>query len=88
VGSWDAVVWDTSIGMAIVFFATVFLHGHVRRMAIAVPLRVVFAVLTVAMMVPDRLLQGGCFAAGFALFFALRWIACSGEARSGAQSSV
>lgn len=88
VGSWDAVVWDTSIGMAIVFFASVFLHGHVRRMAIAVPLRVVFAVLTVAMMVPDRLLQGGCFAAGFALFFALRWIACSGEARSGAQSSV
>lgn len=88
VGGWDAVVWDTSVGLAMVFFASVFLHGFVRRMAISPPLRLIFAALTVAMMVPDRLLQGGSFAAGFALFFALRWVACSGEARAGAQTST
>jgi len=84
VGDWTAVVWDTSVGMALVFFASVFLHGYVRRMAIPLALRLAFAALPLAMMAPDRLVQGGCFALGFALFFALHRLARAREAAAGA----
>jgi TRAP transporter 4TM/12TM fusion protein len=85
VGDWRAVAWDTSVGMSLVFFASVCLHGYVRRMEVPLVLRLVFAVLVLGMMMPERLLQGGCVIAGFALFFVLHRLARARENVRGVQ---
>jgi TRAP transporter 4TM/12TM fusion protein len=81
-GGWDKIVWDTLAGFMVVFFATVTLHGHVRRMAIPALLRAPFAVFAIALIYPDRLTQAACIVAGVVLFTVLHRMARTREASS------
>ena len=82
-GDMSDIVWDTVMGITLVFCASVTLHGHVRRMAIPLLLRLVFAGFAVALIVPDKFVQAGCALGAFALFGALYRVARGREARPG-----
>lgn len=81
VGSWDVVIADTAIGIALVFCASVSLHGYVRRMRIPAILRLGYAGLAGVMIYPDRIVQVLCVASALALFGLLYRIARSQEAK-------
>lgn len=80
-GSWSAVIWDTAAGFAMVFFASLALHGHVRRMAMPILARLGFAALGVAIVYPDKVVQAICILAGAVAFAALYRAARGREGR-------
>ena len=87
-GGLDAIVWDTVAGLTVVFCASVALHGHVRRMAIPVLLRLAFAGFAVALIYPDKMVQASCAIAGVALFAALHRMARSREVKRRARGGL
>ena len=80
-GGLDAIVWDTIAGLTLVFCASVFLHGHVRRMGIPWLVRFAFAGFAIAIIVPDKWVQAGCVLASLALFTVLHRMACARETK-------
>ncbi|HTY69309.1 MAG TPA: TRAP transporter fused permease subunit [Alphaproteobacteria bacterium] len=74
------IVSDTALGAALVLVSAVVLHGYVRRQPMALPYRLVFVVLGVAMAVPNLPLQYAAMVAAAALFFVLLRAARSAEA--------
>ena len=81
-GGWDAILADTSIGLTMVFCATMSLHGFVRRMRVHAILRLSFAGLAAAMIYPDRVVQVASVLAAVALFAGLYRVARSREGAS------